>query len=431
MTKKIINDIEIDVKNIDPSIAKLCIFHMPSLIASDKKELYKLVKVNKSMDEFLKIFSNYDSVAKRTYDFLVYQTDTDNFGHFIGNMFEVPENFKVIDDTINTLLFKDSVSESEIYASVRAITKIILKEESMKFFYYIMIGKFIVEKFLSSPVYVDKFVVKIEDVRFVINARIQTDYTSIPMDKRIYDANMEVDLTKKREDVNKAIQEANECYPEQCQIVPPITRYWYIPVPMRSVESFDKNGVMSYYAVPEKYRAETKNATVIFRQFPLITDDSEDEMLDKEPDTDSVASDKEDDVSEAGDDDPDQEVGAPNPEADNQSDDESVDVDEEDDPAPAPATDNLTAEHFWQFIANIGWVDKSQSVMTKDNINDFRVLEANIQPYIGKLAAKFNNEMDDVFYRHVILKGKEFYDNIMSNPEAAYYLLDGEINDST
>lgn len=452
--KKIIPDCPPDIIDYDSSIVNMSIFEFNSLNTRKTKTIKA-----KDFELILKKLDLKDSIASKTFWFISGKYSGDDMDFYYKFIFDSKD---IIEERIKTIIYRNKVSQSEIYSACKKITDEIIHDHHMMHFYYIIIGIYIIARFNETPVFVDRKKVDIsnfnaKDIPLIILNNTDKDYLGIPIDSRLvnYDKdlnclNVAAGEDKNFDDLVKTVKNCKICLPQQTQINPPITNEFYIPVPLRSVETLDENGRMTYYTAPRKNREdipENKGKEhFTFPCFPYIYEDSEDELLENEPDSESEGGDEASDESDESDESDDAES-----EDEDGEDGESDEDDNEDDEAEeaedgavvanenanlaggrvaeAVVDDRAEDQRFWNAVEIVAWADKSDRICHKRSYDAgvVAVIDKRIKKFVDNLKRLYNNEMTEDFYKHIILKGLDFYNEVNNDSGIAFYLLDNEV----
>jgi len=100
---------------------------------------------------------------------------------------------------------------------------------------------------------------------------------------------------------------------------------------------------------------------------------------------------------------------------------------------------SYTPVNYWNVITSLQWMDKSDGIMNVNDkleiINrkcDMSLFKSFINERIAELRVKFHNhvvlqlkkEVQIAFFTHIILKGRDFFDAVVSDIGFAEYLLE-------
>jgi alcohol dehydrogenase YqhD (iron-dependent ADH family) len=89
---------------------------------------------------------------------------------------------------------------------------------------------------------------------------------------------------------------------------------------------------------------------------------------------------------------------------------------------------NITASEFWQKIADLNWVDKSEGFVIFNPIK----LDDRVEKFAKQFKVHLNNiinipdideESKKNIISHIIARGRDFYNAITDNPSFADYLI--------
>ena len=97
-------------------------------------------------------------------------------------------------------------------------------------------------------------------------------------------------------------------------------------------------------------------------------------------------------------------------------------------------------EHFWTIIGRVRWYDKDERRLTKNDLQrcitktDIRYILTHMDNVLipaltravsdGPLLQTIDQENHNNILAHIIIKGLEFYNGIMNNPDVSLYLYD-------
>ena len=89
---------------------------------------------------------------------------------------------------------------------------------------------------------------------------------------------------------------------------------------------------------------------------------------------------------------------------------------------------NITASEFWQKIADLLWIDKSEGSVITDPIKRDDRVEKFAKPFKIHLNNIINipdidEEIKKNIISHIIARGRDFYNAITDNPSFAEYLV--------
>jgi hypothetical protein len=430
--KEIVADYPPDIIDYPSSIVNMSIFEYGSLLARKSKT----VKA-KDFELILKELDLMNSIASKTFWYIAEKYKGDNMDFYYRFIFDSKD---VIEDRIRTIIHKNKVSQSEIYDTCKKITDEIIHDKEMMHFYYIIIGIYIIARFKETPAFVDRKKIDIASFDFkkfplIVFNNTNKDFLGIPIDSRLvkYDKDLDslviLEEGKDIDNLSKLVKDCKLVFPQQVQINPPINNDLYIPVPLRTMRTLDDDGEMTYYTAPRKFRRDIPEnkgkVPFTFKCFPLELDDSEDELLENEPDseTDEEAAPAEDEDEEEEDNDEDEEE-------EDDADAEAEEDDEEDDEVDNNEVEGgEDDERFWHAVEVAAWADRSDRICSKNNIDNevVNMINGRIGRFVDRLKRVYNNEMNDDFYKHIVLKGLDFYNEVINNSDIALYLLDNEV----